>query len=94
MNEKLINLRKKINSKFKFEFKQKRFGANLTHSFPVHLFSTCWKHQKTLRFSDAFPLKAEKLEKGCIEKKQVKGLGLNLLNAIFKTKLTFKSKLT
>ena len=23
----------------------------LTHSFPMHLFSTPWKHQKTLRFS-------------------------------------------
>ena len=26
----------------------------LTHSFPVHPFSTLWKHQKTLRFSDVF----------------------------------------
>ena len=26
----------------------------LTHSFPVHPFSTPWKHQKTLRFSDVF----------------------------------------
>ena len=26
----------------------------LTHLFPMHPFSTLWKHQKTLRFSDAF----------------------------------------
>ena len=26
----------------------------LTHSFPMHLFSTTWKHQKFLRFSDVF----------------------------------------
>ena len=26
----------------------------LTHFFPMHLFSTPWKHQKTLRFSDFF----------------------------------------
>ena len=27
---------------------------NLTHLFPIHLFSTPWKHQKTVRFSDVF----------------------------------------
>ena len=26
----------------------------LTHSFPMHPFSTPWKRQKTLRFSDVF----------------------------------------
>ena len=26
----------------------------LTHLFPMHPFSTPWKHQKTLRFSDVF----------------------------------------
>ena len=26
----------------------------LTHFFPMHLFSTPWKHQKTLLFSDVF----------------------------------------
>ena len=26
----------------------------LTHFFPMHPFSTPWKHQKTLRFSDVF----------------------------------------
>ena len=26
----------------------------LTHSFPIHSFSTPWKHQKTIRFSDVF----------------------------------------
>ena len=25
----------------------------LTHSFPMHPFSTPWKHQKSLQFSDA-----------------------------------------
>ena len=28
------------------------FWKLLTHSFPMHPFSTPWKHQKTLRFSD------------------------------------------
>ena len=27
---------------------------SLTHLFPMHPFSTAWKHQKTLRFSDVF----------------------------------------
>ena len=26
----------------------------LTHSFPIHSFSTPWKHQKTIRLSDVF----------------------------------------
>ena len=26
----------------------------LTHSFPMHPFSTPWKHPKTVRFSDVF----------------------------------------
>ena len=26
----------------------------LIHSFPMHRFSTSWKHQKTVRFSDVF----------------------------------------
>ena len=31
------------------------FGEDkLTHSFPMHPFSTPWKHQKTLKFSDFF----------------------------------------
>ena len=33
----------------------------LTHSFPMHPFSTLWKHQKTVRFSDIF----RGVEKGC-----------------------------
>ena len=28
--------------------------TTLTHSFPMHPFSTPWKHQKTVRFSDVF----------------------------------------
>ena len=28
--------------------------SSLTHLFPIHPFSTLWKHQKTLRFSDIF----------------------------------------
>ena len=28
--------------------------ASLTHLFPVHPFSTHWKHQKTVRFSEGF----------------------------------------
>ena len=29
-----------------------RWASTLTHSFPMHLFSTPWKHQKIVRFSD------------------------------------------
>ena len=29
-------------------------NEELTHFFPMHPFSTPWKHQKTLRFSDVF----------------------------------------
>ena len=32
----------------------KRKIMELTHSFPVHFFSTPWKHQKTVKFSDVF----------------------------------------
>ena len=28
--------------------------SELTHLFPMHLFSTPWKHQKTVRFSNVF----------------------------------------
>ena len=28
--------------------------TTLTHSFPMHPFSTPWKHEKTVRFSDVF----------------------------------------
>ena len=30
------------------------YHTNLTHSFPMHPFSTPWKHQKNIRFSDVF----------------------------------------
>ena len=30
------------------------FRSNLTHLFLMHLFSTPWKHQETLWFSDIF----------------------------------------
>ena len=30
------------------------YFLNLTRWFPLHTFSTSWKHQKTLRFSDVF----------------------------------------
>ena len=39
----------------------------LTYSFPMHPFSTPWKHQKTLRFSDVF----NGVQKGCIGKEWV-----------------------
>ena len=36
-------------------FYKKRYMSHfLTHSFAMHLFSTPWKHQKTVRFSDVF----------------------------------------
>ena len=43
----------------------------LTHSFPMHPFSTPWKHQKTLRFSDVF-----RGQKKCAF--GTNGLGLNV----------------
>ena len=39
-----------------------RGDAYLTYSFLMHLSSTLWKHQKALKFSDAF----RGVEKGCI----------------------------
>ena len=42
--------------------------AELTHSFPMHSFSTPWKHQKTVKFSDVF----RGVEKGCIGNERVK----------------------
>ena len=39
----------------------------LTHSFPMHLFSSPWKYQETLRFSDVFGA-----DKGCIGSEWVK----------------------
>ena len=30
------------------------FYVFLTHSFQMHPYSTTWKHQKTVRFSDVF----------------------------------------
>ena len=35
-------------------WKRNEFCNILTHSFPMHPFSTPWKHQKTIRFSDVF----------------------------------------
>ena len=42
--------------------------ARLTHLFPMHPFSTPWKHQKTLRFFWYF----QWLEKGCIGNEWIK----------------------
>ena len=42
-------------------------SCTLTHSFPMHFFSTPWKHQKTVRFSDIF----KGVEKGRIGNKWV-----------------------
>ena len=33
---------------------KKWFNVSLTYLFSMHLLSTSWKHQKTLRFSDVF----------------------------------------
>ena len=46
--------------------KPKKFP--LTHSLPMHPFSTHWKHQKNLRFSNVFM----GLETGCIGNEWVK----------------------
>ena len=44
----------------------------LGHLFPMHLSSTPWKHQKTVRFSDVFG----EVGKGCIGNKWVTQMGL------------------
>ena len=36
------------------DFKLHSYGLSLTRLFPMHPFSTPWKHQKTLQFSDVF----------------------------------------
>ena len=40
--------------KIQFSNKWVAWVPCLIHLFPMHLFSTPWKHQKTLRFSDVF----------------------------------------
>ena len=42
----------------------------LTHLFPIHPFSTPWKHQKNVRFSNVF--RGWREERGCIGNKCVK----------------------
>ena len=44
-----------------------------THIFPMHPFSTPWKDEKTVRFSDVFG----GVEKGCIGNKWVKNASVN-----------------
>ena len=44
----------------------KHLHASLTHSFPMHLFSSPWKHWKTLPFSG--------VAKGCIGNEWVKDM--------------------
>ena len=52
-----------------FHLYEKESGvAFLTHLFPVNPFSTPWKHQKTVRFSDVF----RGVEKGCIRSEWIK----------------------
>ena len=43
-----------IHRKISVSVGQFDFGVILTHSFPIHPFSTPWKHQKTLWFSHIF----------------------------------------
>ena len=50
----LKNLWEKICSGIICRWCSRMHSATLTHSFSVHLFSTPWKYQKTLRFSDVF----------------------------------------
>ena len=45
-----------------------RYLHLLTHSFPMHSFSTTWKHRKTARFCDVF----RGVEEGCIGNKWVR----------------------
>ena len=39
---------------FRQKFPTSWLQSFLTHSFPIHPFSSTWKHQKTLRFFDVF----------------------------------------
>ena len=50
----LGNLNVPLKSSTKQFLKKEKFPKWLTHLFLMHLFSTPWKHQKTLRFSDVF----------------------------------------
>ena len=42
------------NSEYTFASHSRNPEVLLTHSFPMHPFSTPWKHQKIVRFSDVF----------------------------------------
>ena len=55
---------------------QKKVLSNLTHSFPMHPFSTSWKHQKTLRCF-------QEVEKGCIGNEWVKMCSDLLIGKMF-----------
>ena len=52
----LWKLKSVLTQAFLVNFLVKKNPVNLTHLFPMHRFSTPWKHQKTLTltFSDAF----------------------------------------
>ena len=54
----------------------------LTHSLPMHPFSTPWKHQKTLWFSDVFFLWGVGVEKGCIGNEWVNSKIVKLFHSI------------
>ena len=47
----------------------------LTHSFPVHFFSTPWKHQKIWCFQG--------VEKGCIENEWVKNVSFHHISSLY-----------
>ena len=51
LNESILNISRKVH---KFSNINRDLENSLTHSFRMHPFSTPWKHQKTLRFSDVF----------------------------------------
>ena len=57
-----------IYQSFFTSFEDYIFFQLLTHLFPMHSFSTPWKHQKTFRFSDVF----KGVEKRCTGSKCVK----------------------
>ena len=63
---------------------QKKVLSNLTHSFPMHPFSTPWKHQKTLRCF-------QEVEKGCIGNEWVKKMCSDLLIGKMFLKMVLKT---
>ena len=61
------------------KLKAKKQKLRFTDSFPMHPFSTPWKHQKTVRFSEVFE-GVEKGSTGMGEYLLLKSINIRLIN--------------